>query len=153
MLPTSSSYDIYGGEKADYAPPEDASTDRSADHMNEALADVAAMTRMCPRAWLTFDASGQVNGHEAMWGNGDAVKPTCTVEGTGQFRFTWPAVVTDARGVQHAVNFRWAHVISGIPDVIFGAFTTGPNQIMVSSVSGATGDPADPSDIVNVTVW
>src|SRR4051812_11244544 len=107
MLPNSASYSTYGGEKTDYQPVEDPTTDRSADEVDEALADTSAMTRMIPRAFVTFQTNGTtctVVAHDAVWGNDVSVAPTVTRIGLGAYDVTWPTTVTDARGNVRAVN-------------------------------------------------
>lgn len=114
-LPDKDSIDTYGGTKTDYQPVEDASTDRSADEINGALASVAMMTRTCLRAYAMFTTHGSaptVDEHEALWGNANAVKPAVTVSGTGIYLINWPETVDDELGTEHSVNLLtgWAQI-------------------------------------------
>lgn len=114
-LPDISTYDAAGGEKADYQPPEDPTTDRAAAEVDDVFADVTQGTRTAIRAYVAFTVSGStctVVEHEAVWGHDVSVKPTVAYSATGSYVATFPAIVTDARGISHNVNFRrgWVNV-------------------------------------------
>lgn len=98
---------------ADYQPVEDASTDQSAAQHNQMTCDVAMMTRMGPRASVTFTGATYTSGtqvlavtaHRAQWGNAAPVAPTVSQTATGVFIATWPATVTDELGATVSVSF------------------------------------------------
>jgi hypothetical protein len=121
-LPGVDDFSSYGGEKADYEPVEDPTTDLSADHWNLVAANVAAMTPTATRAWVAFTghattpADPASNVHGAVWGDAALVKPTVTKGGTGIYNITWPTTITDALGVSHTVNLRrgWGSVAGNI---------------------------------------
>ena len=115
MLPEIATFSDYGGEKQDYSAPEDPTTDRSADEMNPALADVAAGTRTAVRAYVEFRANPpncDLVVHDAVWGNSIPVAPVLTYNGAGDYTVTFPASITDALGATKVVNLRagWANV-------------------------------------------
>lgn len=111
-LPEIDSLETYGGEKSNYAPVEDSSTDESADHRNLYAMNVAAMTQTAIRAWCRFVGHAVTptdptsNVHGAVWGNGSGVKPTVARTGSGTYTITWPSTVTDELNEDHTVNLR-----------------------------------------------
>jgi hypothetical protein len=104
----------YGGEKEDYSPVEDPTTDRAAADANQAYATVAALTHTAPRAILRFTgaATPTLVSHDSMWGNAFADSPTIVNGATGIYTITWPATVQDELGESHSPNFRYAHAQS-----------------------------------------
>jgi hypothetical protein len=159
MLPSAATYDSYGGEKADYSPVEDTTTDRSADHEDEAFADVAAMTRMIPRAYVAFTTNGttcSVVDHDAVWGNDVSVRPTVVRTALGIYTITWPSAVTDARGASRSINLRRG--LANVEDQASAAFANairlGPNSFKVATQTVALSGPDDLiGEVITATVW
>lgn len=152
MLPEKQSYDGLGGDIKDYAPVVDPTTDLPARVSNETRADVAQMTRMIGRAFVTFDNGGEVSDHDAVWGNADAVKPVVVPFSAGRYQVTWPSSVVDARGTTRSVNLR-----VGLPSLeTFGfipAVTrTAPNVFLVEVYGIAAGTLDDPSGAISLVV-
>lgn len=109
-LPSPTDFAAYGGKLKNYtAGIEDPTTDRDAKEVNQALSDLAMMTRMCPRAWCQFNASNapSIVSHDAVWGNATLLAPTVARTSAGVFTLTWPATVLDPLGEARSVNFRW----------------------------------------------
>lgn len=110
MLPDQATLDTYGGALDNYRPVTDPTTDRDASMMNEALGDVAMMTRTNWRAWCRVTVNTTTGGmaivaHRAQWGSAPAVIPTPTRSSQGQFVLTWPATVTDELGGSKTLAF------------------------------------------------
>jgi hypothetical protein len=102
-LPNRDSLSTFGGTLGagytDFSAPIDPTTDLPAASLNQALADVAAMTRTAVRAWARFTPAGSstpvlVN-HWALWGTGSPVAPVVARTTTGIFTVTWPVQVQD----------------------------------------------------------
>ncbi len=155
-LPDSSTFADYGGEKQDYAAPEDPTTDRSAAELNPALADTAAMTRMIPRARLTLTVSGGVctlAAHDAVWGNSLAVQPAVIYQATGRYLVSMPITVQDAFGDLHTPNMTTGWANAQDSSDIYSASVRILNglsfQVLAWNLSsGAAGDPDGP-----IYVW
>jgi hypothetical protein len=146
-MPDTDTIDDFGGALANYAPVVDPTTDRDGPSMDVALEDVAQMTHTAVRAWvrLVLDSAAPVlanpNGSDAGWGN--SVPPTPTRTGTGVFKLTWPATVTDALGVVHDVDFVYA--TAAIEGATFGfvqARVSNANEVTIN-VADHTGAVAD----------
>jgi hypothetical protein len=140
MLPSEADYNAtYGGEKVDYAPVADATTDREAANEDEALSDESMLTRTCPRAFVVINPGGNaIVSHDAMWGNGSTVTPTLAVVSSGvSWTITWPATIIDPRGNSQATNLRFG--IGGAQDAVaVGVAVTGPNTASVIVASTPT---------------
>lgn len=159
-LPNIQSYENLGGELADYKPVEDPTTDLSAEASNELRADFAASTRTCDKAWFCFTVnSGDLEiapgDFDAVYGNADIYKPTGSYNSTGNYTFTLPASVIDARGNTQYLNLKTA--IANIGETGFGAQAkvTSANtvDVYISDVVGASiGDPSTSSVKVTVIV-
>lgn len=159
-LPGIDSLATYGGEKADYAPIEDPTTDESAEHRNIVFANVAAMTQTSCRAMRSFTGhattpADPVSGfvHAAVWGSDNGVKPTVAHSATGIYDITWPTDVTDELGETHSVNLRRAVAQVEQSDGTFRDAhpkVTSANVVRVYTYSGTTLD-----DLVDevITVW
>lgn len=152
MLPEVQSYDGLGGDIIDYAAVVDPETDLPAEASNETRADVAAMTRMIGRAFVSFDNGGEVSIHDAVWGNSDAVKPVVAVLSAGRYTITWPSSVTDARATSHPVNLR-----VGLPSLVDVAYIataerTAPNVFLVQVYGIAAGTLDDPPGLLTLVV-
>lgn len=135
-LPGIDDLDSYGGEKLDYEPVEDPTTDIGADAWNLIASNVAGMTQTACRAWVAFvghaatPADPASNVHGAVWGSSAPVKPTVVKGGTGIYDITWPTEITDELGVEHTVNLRhaWGSVYGSTANP-FTVTITGPNTI------------------------
>lgn len=107
-LPSSADIESYGGVLVDAVPLIDPESELSADSLNEVRSDVAAMTRTSPRAIFQFTGSASSPtvtssstwnaGHDAVWGNANAVKPTLSRSSTGVITVTFPSSITDTLG-------------------------------------------------------
>lgn len=153
-LPNSATYPTYGGEKADYSPVADPTTDLSAAQLNEARSDVAAMTRMIPRAYVAFSyATGVVTvaDNDSVWGN--ATPPTVARTATGTFLITWPASIVDARGNTQTVNLRRGDGNVEAANYSVSAVYTSPNSFTAYVSNGATISDPPVSTIVTATVY
>jgi hypothetical protein len=87
----------------------DPQTDQDASEMNRELADLAQLTRTGVRAYAKFTTAATtgamtLNDSDAMWGNGISVTPVESRVGSGHFRLTFPATVTDPLGNVVAIN-------------------------------------------------
>ena len=152
MLPEVQSYDGLGGDINDYAPVVDPTTDLPAEASNETRVDVAAMTRMIGRAFVSFDSGGEVSLHDAVWGNSVAVKPVVDVLSAGRYQITWPSSITDARGASRPVNLR-----IGVPSLVDSAYVptaqrTAPNVFLVQTYGIAAGTFEDPPGLLTLVV-
>lgn len=104
-LTKSASIATYGGAKSDYSAPVDSSTDQSANAVNPAFGDLAAMTHTDFRAWahLTLYANAavaptMVDGDEK-WNNGQGnARPVFARTSPGIFTATYPTTVVDELG-------------------------------------------------------
>jgi hypothetical protein len=114
-LPDTSDFTTdYGAPYKDAHPVDDPETDVSADALNQLFADCAAMTRTAPRAWVKFTGATYTSGtmsisvadHDALWGDGNDVKPTVAQTSAGSYVITWPTSVTDRLGASHSTNIR-----------------------------------------------
>ncbi|KYF87779.1 hypothetical protein BE20_24860 [Sorangium cellulosum] len=155
-LPDKNDFAALGGELVDYSPPEDPTTDLSAEASNEARADTAAMTRMIERAFVSFTTNGStatVTDHDAVWGNALAYKPTISRTGAGNYLVTWPTTVTDARGVTRSLNLRFG--VGNVGESLFSAsvirVSANSMRIRITRNNAAT-DP-DASTVVTMVVW
>lgn len=137
-LPDVDSFSAYGGELANYAPIEDATTDEDASWRNLYAMNVAAMTQTATRAWCAFVGHGTTptdpasNVHGAVWGNALGVKPTMARSSTGVFTITYPTSVNDELNESHTVNLKrcWVNV-EGATLYHVQATVTSPNVITV----------------------
>jgi len=110
-LPSSLSYAELAGPINDYSDVVDPTTDLPAEVSNIERAAVAAMSRMVPRLYVEWSNDGTVGtvlDFDSVVGNSDAYKPTFTKVGTGIWRLTFSAYVTDLMGNSQAWNFRHA---------------------------------------------
>lgn len=108
-LPRSDSLDTYGGIKQDFTPIVDATTDRSADEVNECFASVAGMTQTLTRAYFQFTGASSSsivpNFHNAVWGSAIANIPVISRVSTGIFDVVYPTTIEDNLGNLQPVNF------------------------------------------------
>lgn len=158
MLPNKATFANYGGAKLDYSPAEDPTTDRAAVELNEALADVAGMTRMVGRAYVVFTVDNATStctvvDHDAVWGSDVSVKPTVSYDGGGAYAVDWPGSVTDVHGVDHPVNLR-----AGVANVAALAWLcnvtqVGGNGVLLAAYDIAGAAQGDPASTVKITVF
>jgi len=160
-LPDKQTYSALGGDIQDYQAVEDPTTDLSDEQSNETRADVAAMTRMIPRAMVSFTTNGAtctVVDHEAVWGNALSVKPVVTVDPVygATLIVVWPTTVMDARGVTYALNLK-----RGLGNVGEFGFMSAVQMISANSlritpgsvVDSSNGFPGDHNSVITVWVW
>lgn len=117
VLPESSSFNDFGGSKVDYSPVVDTSTDRSAQQLNDALCDVAQMSRTAIRGWVRITLSPMnnptlvsSNSWNTVWRGGTSTSPTFIRSGTGVNTITFPASVNDEQGNAHTINIQSAQI-------------------------------------------
>ncbi len=141
-FPASATLATYGGLRSDYTDIEDPTTDLGAAAINEVFADAAGMTHTAIRAWYCALGRATTNGalsepgsavHDAVWGDSNPNKPSAARTATGTYEFTWPATVTDMKGVTVAVNFRRAMVQFESNSTVYfmNAVVTAANKITV----------------------
>jgi len=115
-LPTSSSYDDFGGPIQDYSMLEDASTQWSANEANPLRASAAAMTNTCFRVSMKFYIDGyqtpQISAFNAVWNTVSSALPTITYTSAGNYVMNLPSTVTDLQGNTQSVN-----ILGGIANV------------------------------------
>lgn len=165
-LPAKASIESYGGIKKDYEPVSDGTTDVSAAELMEVFVDTAGMTQTCVTAWCCALGRASSNGamsfpatgiHAAVWPDSTKIPanmaPAAARIATGTYEYTWPANVTDAKGITRAVNFRRAfcHFESTTTVYFMSAAVTAPNKITVyvRNTSGTLVDAAN----VPITVF
>lgn len=110
-LPESDSLDTYGGEKNDYGPVVDPTTDRAAADANKAFATVAMGSRMVPRvevAFLGHATAPTVSAWEAVWKGTTTTAPVPAHSATGVYTLTFPSSVNDELIEAHVVNMQRA---------------------------------------------
>lgn len=104
-LPSSDSFDSYGGSIIDYSQVEDVSTDLNSESSNSLRASVAAMTATSFRAIVIFDGYAQViNNYTACWDITSSTNPTITKVDVGIYRVTFPSSIFDVRGQTQSLN-------------------------------------------------
>ncbi len=137
-------------------------TDQDASGMNRELSDLAQMTRMAVRAYVEFTTAASsgsmtINDHDAMWGNGNAIKPTPTRAAGGHFTITWPATVTDPLGNTVSINMKKSICqIDGAAGTLVGfAQCTNPTANTVDIYTFNTSFAANDlvGAVVKVWVW
>jgi hypothetical protein len=133
-----SSYGMPDGGFADAWPVTDPTTDQGSAGANEMMVSCANMTHTAVRCWarmvgnVTTPTIQSLNGHDAMWGSGSSIKPTPAHSSTGVYTLTWPTTITDALGVLHTTNLRWARVSCEDADGFFRAAVTSPNVVTIT---------------------
>ncbi len=159
VLPEVSDITTFGGTMANFAPPEDPTTDLDCLYVNRWFAQLAMLSFTLPRAWARCTVagaviSGPVDGdHGAVWGNTSGLKPTAARTSAGLFTLTWAASYNDLQAVpeSHAVSFKSVIVTAynGATAVISAAAVTSANVVTVRTWTDA-GVAADPSEF---SVW
>lgn len=150
-LPNKNDYDTLGGEKDNYEEVTDPSTDLSAEASNETRADVAAMTRTAIRAWVGFTVNGtdvEVSNtdFDAVYGNAIAYKPTGVRNGVGDYTFTFPEEIEDARGNTISLNLQCGFGNCEEPGFVVNIVKLTANTFRVYNYSISDGAPADSSN-------
>ena len=147
-VPDIDDFNTYGGEISNYAPVEDPTTDRDAAKACQAYASTAAMTQTATRAWARMTCNTTTGtlvlvDKDGLWPNTGPNAPTLLRNGTGDFTLTWPATVTDSRGVVHTLNFRGA--AASLEGTVFGFITATPAsansvRVRLANTGGAAND-------------
>jgi hypothetical protein len=112
-LPSRDSLATFGGTLGagyvDYSPVLDPTVDMPAAAGNQALSDVAMLTRTAVRAWARFTPAGTgtpvLVSNWALWGTGSGAQPAVARSGVGIYTLTWPATVTDDLTVSSAAGY------------------------------------------------
>lgn len=112
-LPSNDSFSSFGGQKSNYAPPENPATDYDATLLNVALCDVAEMTRTALRGWVRITLAAStgalvLSDWEAVWKGGSfsPTVPTLVRTTTGVFTITFPVSIVDENGKTVTINLR-----------------------------------------------
>lgn len=153
ILPQSNSLSNFGGIKTDYSQIVSVATDWSADNVNSAFGDVAAMSRTAIRTFAQFITSATaptlVN-FDAVWKTNTPTLPVIVRTGAGIFTVTYPASVTDELGNAQSLNLR-----SGVGN-ISSTSTFGFCNVVVSSSNVLTiylaNVAGSANDLVGVTI-
>lgn len=157
-LPNKQSYDNLGGELKDYSVATDPTTDLSAESSNESRSDTAAMTRTCDKVIFTFTTDGadifiDSADHDAVYGNAEIYKPVGLYNSAGDYDFTLPASIIDARGNPQSLNIKFGH---GNTDYLYGLVSvkiTSANTVKVilaDSSGPSQSDPPNQTDRVTI---
>jgi len=145
----SKTIDNYGGPFVSESVASNHETQISDTKANRFLEDVAAMTRTAPRVWVEFKTNATTSPvaaditHAAVWGSGDANKPTVTRTAAGKYTVTWASTYTDALGTVETVSFRFA----SCPIVRSGTglhYTATVDSLTANSVELRVWDDASP---------
>jgi hypothetical protein len=155
-LPNKQSYDGLNGEMVDYKDPENPTYDLPAECSNELRADTAAMTATCDIVFFTFTTDGAnmfVTMHDSVYGNDISYIPIGLYNSVGDYDFTLPASVVDARGKTKYLNLRCGY---GNTDYLYGLVSvkiTSANTIKViltDSSGPSQSDPPNPTDKITI---
>lgn len=157
-LPNKQSYDNLGGELKDYSIATDPTTDLSAEASNEARSDTAAMTRTCDKVWFSFttdtvDIFINSADHDAVYGNAEIYKPVGVYNGIGNYTFTLPTSIIDARGNPQSINLKCGHGNIAEPafSVSVNVLTANTVDVYVTDIIGASaGDPSTSATKVTI---
>lgn len=134
--PSILSYEELAGEINDYSAVVDPTTDLPANASNMTRAALAAMSRITPKIYLEWTNDGTdalITQFDSVVGNADINRPTITKTGTGQWRLTFSAFVTDFMGVSQPWNFRNAEAsaLDSLVILHLQTFLVAPNVIDV----------------------
>lgn len=154
-IKTPSTFNDYGGAKEDYSAPVSSTYDRSAAEVNKAFADLSELTRMTPKARVSFvvDGTPSVVKHQALWGKTQA--PNVVSAGTGVYNVTLPAVVNDPRNVSTEVLIEDGDAqVSGTALYHARLTVTGANTftVRVWNSSNVLADPPSTA-VISARVW
>lgn len=157
-LPGKADVNTYGGILANYLGQGvvDPTTDLDAAAHNQAMADLAGLTRTGIRAWALINAQAgpTVASHDAVWGNGGGVAPTVSRTGAGIWVVTWPSTITDALGVVQTVTHSASGAsINGNGSYTCGTVDTAANVVTAYTFTPSTGAAADLGAGIKLLVW
>lgn len=154
-LPTSDSFDTYGGTKTDFSSVVDPTTDRSAAEVNTAFASMSCASRTSIRGYMQFlghAATPVLNYHNAHWGSSLAVIPVVSRNSTGNYTVTFPSTVTDPLGVVQSINLIAGQVSLEGTTAGYATITKAtPNTFTVCMFN--SGGSASDLTSSNVNVW
>lgn len=153
LLPDSSSFTDFGGNKLDYTAPVDPTYDRSAAEVNGVFCNVAEMSRSVSRGFVRFvgGSSPTLSSWDANWKGATATLPIVAHSSTGVYTITFPSTVSDESGsASHTVNIRC--VKGGLEGTTFGFVNSSAsaNVITVDTAKISGGFAAD--DLSGVTI-
>ena len=171
-LPSRDSISTYGGGVPgagynDYSPVIDPTTDVPAAGLNQALSNIAMLTRTTPRCMARWEPLGTgtptLLTHMALWGNSVGVAPVVAYGGsTGLYTITWPFTVTDDLTVStapgyvgpQALNLIQAHGQCESITVIYHVQCVAVANVVYFSVwLPNTGALVSPNATANFSVW
>ena len=148
-----SDINTYGGIMSNYGGlgVQDPTTDQDAGAWNQAANDIGMMTRMCPRASLSFlgSAAPPLVANQAMWGVG--TPPVIARSVAGTYTATFPATIIDQLGVSQTLNLQGAHAVLELGFGEIRAEITGANVVTIYTATLATTTLADLS--MRCKVW
>ena len=172
MLPGVASLSTYGGAKNDLSAPVDSTTDRSANGVNPAYADIAAMSHCAVRAFVRFQPNGTsaptlpaTNPYDSVWNaNASNAAPVVARSTTGTYTITQPSTVFDeipagqpgASPSGIALNLRtaWTNIeLGSTTNYEARAAVTSPNVVTVKIFTVGTSTLVDPNDGTIVAVY
>ena len=149
----------FGLPYEDYSFQVDPQTDVAASIFEQVCVDLSAVSHTVGRAaaYVTAGGTPVLSAHDAVWGNTDAVKPTVTRNGVGDYTLTWASSYDDLnptpdRRVTHTVNFRYAQatlVASALGAFGFIHVSWTANTVTVKTADTG-GTPADLDFVVVV---
>jgi hypothetical protein len=148
--------DSYGGPKQDEFGVTNPIFQRSADEVNAAFKDAAAMTQTSIQARVSLNDTGTgrfVVSHRALWGDTALVIPTVTSVSAGVFNVVFPTTIVDALGQTIIVNLNAA--FGNIQGSTFGFINVAkltPNSVQVRLASTAGTANALTNSIIDIFV-
>lgn len=157
-LPNKQSYSNLGGELHDYSPATDPTTDLTAESSNEMRADVAAMTATCVKSYFMFTVNAGVvsianTDFDSVYGNAIIYKPTAVYNSAGNYTFTLPSSIVDARGLTKSINIKCGFGSAASQNYFVSVNISSSNVVRVflmdCTVPGVA-DPGSASDKVTV---
>lgn len=159
-LPEKNDYDSLGGEKTDYSPVADPSTDLSAEELNETRADVAAMTQTAIRAWCAFTVDGYASpsigdteqDYGAVYGRSSSYKPSVSRVTAGEYTITFPTSVVDARGNTKSLNIQCGFGNSETMEELVNVKRASANTLTVYIWDTTDGSRRDPNGKIIVFI-
>lgn len=90
VLPDAVTTAQLGAPYSDYSNVEDTETDLAAASVNTLIANIAAITAVCPKALVVVDTTSTTpNDYRSVWGYATALQPTITINGTGDVTLEW----------------------------------------------------------------
>jgi len=157
-LPAAVSYAQLGGEKQDYQPIVDPTTDTPAAVNNAVKLLSAQSSRVVPRAWVAFGAlpgdDPFVDDSETVWDAPPSPTPPNIQRvgpGQGNYSITFPASVT-VDGVVIPLNLRFAIPTTTKPGCTVHAVVASPNQITLKHYEDGAIVTSDPGAGERITL-